>query len=199
MEPINIDELLELLETNSCLPNPREYQYYKGLTNRTIIINDVIDENLVETVMIPLLNMDNDGTNEPINIILNTRGGSLFAGMPLCDIIDNLKCPTTITVLTYAYSMGSIILLAGFHNPNVTKKCYKHSTALLHAGSTYLEGNASSVKDTFNFNQRYEEKIKEYTLSHSKITEDEYNAMERYEWYMTSEDMLEKGLVDEII
>ena len=119
--------------------------------------------------------------------------------MPLCDIIDNLKCPTTITVLTYAYSMGSVILLAGYNNPNVTKRCYKHSTALLHAGSTYLEGNSSSVKDTFNFHQKFEDKIKEYTLSHSKITEAEYNAMERYEWYMTSDDMLEKGLVDEVL
>lgn len=199
METISLDELLEMLGTNSCLPNAYDYQYYKGLTNRTILINDVIDDRLVETVMMPLLEMDNDGSGEPINIILNTRGGSLFAGMPLCDIIDNLKCPTTITVLTYAYSMGSVILLAGYNNPNVTKKCYKHSTALLHAGSTYLEGNSSSVKDTFNFHQRFEDEIKKYTLSHSKITEKEYDAMERYEWYMTAEDMLEKGLVDVIL
>ena len=199
METIALDELLEMLGTSSCLPSAYDYQYYKGLTNRTILINNPIDEGLVETVMIPLLEMDNDGSGEPINIILNTRGGSLFAGMPLCDIIDNLKCPTTITVLTYAYSMGSVILLAGYNNPNVTKRCYKHSTALLHAGSTYLEGNSSSVKDTFNFHQKFEDKIKEYTLSHSKITEAEYNAMERYEWYMTSDDMLEKGLVDEVL
>lgn len=199
METISVEELLELLGTSSCLPNTYDYQYYKGLANRTILINDVIDERLVETVMVPLLEMDNDDSGEPIHIILNTRGGSIFNGMPLCDIIDNLKSPTTITVLTYAYSMGSVILMAGYNNPNVTKRCYKHSTALLHAGSTYLEGNSSSVKDTFNFHQKFENKIKEYTLSHSKITEDEYNTMERYEWYMTSEDMLDKGLVNEVL
>lgn len=199
METISLDELLEILGTSSCLPNAYDYQYYKGLTNRTILINDVIDDRLVESVMIPLLEMDNDGSGEPINIILNTRGGSLFAGMPLCDIIDNLKCPTTITVLTYAYSMGSVILMAGYNNPNVTKRCYKHSTALLHAGSTYLEGNSSAVKDTFNFHQKFENKIKEYTLSHSNITDAEYDSMERYEWYMTSDDMLEKGLIDVIL
>lgn len=63
----------------------------------------------------------------------------------------------------------------------------------------YLEGNSTSVRDTFNFHQDYEKKIKEYTLTHSKISEDEYDKMDRYEWYMTSEIMLEKGLVDEII
>ena len=117
----------------------------------------------------------------------------------LTNIIDNLKTPTTITVMTYAYSMGSIILMAGYNNPNVKKRCYKFSTALLHAGSSYLEGNSTSVKDQFNFYQKFEDIIKDYTLSHSKITPEEYEKMERYEWYMTSDIMLEKGLVDEII
>lgn len=179
--------------------SPITYQYYKGLKNRTIIINDQIGSEIVETVMLPLLEMDNDGSGEPITIYLSTLGGSLFDGMPLCDIVDNLKTPTTIIVPTYAMSMGGLILMSGFNNPNVKKVCYKHSTALIHAGSTYLEGNSTSVKDTFNFHQKYEKKIKEYVLSHSKITEDEYEKMERYEFYMDSDTMLEKGLVDAII
>lgn len=192
---ISLDELLE----NATELSPLTYQYYKGLKNRRIIINDQITSDIVEVVMLPLLEMDNDGTGNPIEIILCSVGGSLFDGMPLCDIIDGLKSPTTIKVLTYAYSMGGLILMSGFNNKNVKKVCYKHCTALLHAGSTYLEGNSSSVKDTFNFHQDYEKKIREYTLTHSKITEKEYDKMERYEWYMTSETMLEKGLIDEII
>jgi ATP-dependent protease ClpP protease subunit len=95
--------------------------------------------------------------------------------------------------------MGGIILSAGYNNPNIIKRCYKHSTALIHAGSSYLEGNSMSVKDQFHFYQKYEDMLKKYILSHSKITEEEYNKMERYEWYMTSDTMLEKGLVDEIV
>lgn len=201
--PMENKEILEIplkdLGLDNSLPDPVMYQYYKNLKNRKIIINDQIGADIVEMVMIPLLDMDNDGTGKPIEIILNTVGGSLFDGASLCNIIDELKCPTTITVMTYAYSMGSIILMAGYNNPNVTKRCYKFSTALLHAGSSYLEGNSTSVKDQFNFYQKFEDIIKEYTLSHSKITSEEYEKMERYEWYMTSDIMLEKGLVDEII
>lgn len=192
---LNLANLLE----DGTLPDPCIYQYYKNLLDRRIIINDQIDATLLETVILPLLEMDNDGTGKPIEIILCTVGGSLFDGLTLCNIIDNLKCPTTITVATYAYSMGSIILMAGYNNPNVKKRCYEFSTALLHAGSSYLEGNSSSVKDQFNFYQKFEDKVKEYTLSHSKITKEEYDKMERYEWYMDSQTMLEKGLIDEII
>ncbi len=195
---INFEDLEELLSRPTEM-SPATYQYYKNLKNRTIIINNQITSDIVESVMIPLLEMDNDGTGIPITILLSTVGGSLFDGITLCDIIDNLKTPTTIKVMTYAYSMGGIILMSGYNNPNVKKVCYKHSTALLHSGSTYLEGNSSSVKDQFHFNQEFEEKIKNFTLTHSKISEEEYNKMERYEWYMSSETMLDKGLVQEIL
>lgn len=75
-------ELLEIplsdLGLNDSLPDPVIYQYYKGLKERKIIINEQISSDIVETVMLPLLEMDNDGTGKPINIILNTIGGSLF-------------------------------------------------------------------------------------------------------------------------
>lgn len=201
--PMKNKDLLEVplaeLDLDKTLPSPVMYQYYRNLKDRKIIINEQIGSDIVENVMIPLLEMDNDGTGKPIEIILNTIGGSLFDGAALCNIIDNLKTPTTITVMTYAYSMGSIILMSGFNNPNVKKRCYKFSTALLHAGNDYLEGNSSSVKDQFNFYQKFDDLIKNFTLSHSTITPEEYDKMERYEWYMTSDVMLEKGLVDEII
>ena len=191
----NLDEIL----SSPTELTPATYQYYKNLKNRTIIINDQIDSDIVEHAMLPLIEMDNDGTDEPITIRLSTVGGSLFDGITLCDIIDNLKTKTTIVVQTYAYSMGGIILMAGYNNPNVKKVCYKHSTALLHAGSTYLEGNLSSVKDQFHFNQKFEQKLKNFTLTHSNNSEEEYKAKERNEWNMDSDTMLEKGLVDEIL
>ena len=116
---MNNKEVLEIplsdLVGDSSLPDPVTYQYYKQLKDRKIVINEQIDSNIVEMVMLPLLQMDNDGTGKPIEIILNTVGGSLFDGATLCNIIDNLKTPTTITVMTYAYSMGSIILMAGYN------------------------------------------------------------------------------------
>lgn len=189
------EDILESIPVMS----PTLYQYYKGLEERRIVINDALDNDIIERVALPLIEMDNDGTGIPIDIVLSSPGGSVFDAMVLCDIIDRLKTPTTITVMGYAYSMGSIILMAGFNNENVKKVCYPFSTALVHSGSTYMEGAANIVKDTFHFTQRFEELIKSYILSHSYITEEEYNKMERYEWYMLADDMLRLGLVDEVL
>lgn len=189
------EDILESIQVMS----PTLYQYYKGLEERRIVINDALDNDIIERVALPLIEMDNDGTGAPIDIVLSSPGGSVFDAMVLCDIIDRLKTPTTITVMGYAYSMGSIILMAGFNNENVKKVCYPFSTALVHSGSTYMEGAANIVKDTFHFTQRFEELIKSYILSHSYITEEEYNKMERYEWYLLADDMLRLGLVDEVL
>lgn len=63
-----------------------------------------------------------------------------------------------------------------------------------------LDGNSNSVKDTFRFYEKLESKVKQYILSHSKIDEATYGSkIERYEFYLTAEDMLKYGLVDEII
>jgi len=193
---LDINELIAQLSESA---DPILWQYFKGIKNRTIIINDTISEATIECVCLPLMEMDNDDSGKEINILLNTLGGQVHNGLFLCDLISKLKTKTTITVMAYAYSMGSLIIMAGFNNPNITVKCYPFSTALIHSGSTYLEGTTTQVKDYFKFSEKYETKIKEFILSHTKITEDQYEKMSRYEWYMTSEEMLEYGLVDEII
>lgn len=179
--------------------SPDTYQYFKGLENRRIIVNSDIDYGVIEQILLPLIDMDNDGTGEPIEIYLSSIGGSLFDGMAICAAIDRLKTPTTIIAPTYCFSMGGLILMAGKNNPNVTKKCYPYSTALIHSGSNYLEGDAMNVKDTLDFYERYDEIVKKYILEHTNITEEEYEAKKRFEWYFTANEMLEKGLVDEII
>ena len=97
-------EILEIplkdLGLDNSLPDPVMYQYYKNLKNRKIIINDQIGADIVEMVMIPLLDMDKDGTGKPRERSLNTGGGSLLDGASLCNIIDELKGPTTITAVS---------------------------------------------------------------------------------------------------
>ena len=174
-------------------------KYENLLKNRIILINDTISDLTIDKVVMPLLQMDNDGTGKKITIYINTNGGSVYDGLCLCNIIEGLKTETEIIVLGYAYSMGSIILMSGKNNPNVIRKCYPFSTALIHGGSAYVGGTASQVKDYFKFNEKFEKRIADFIVSHTNLTEDDYAAIERYEAYMDSDEMLEKGLVEEII
>ena len=69
--------------------DPVMYQYFNQLLNkRTIILNSEIDESILETVVLPLKDFENDEDKTPITLILNTPGGSVADGLMLCNVID---------------------------------------------------------------------------------------------------------------
>ena len=195
---LTLEDLLAALQPTG-LPDIVLYQYYKNLLNRKIIINEQIGDALMETAILPFIEMDNDGTGKPIEIIISTVGGEIYSGFNLVDQIEKAKSPVTIHIMSMAASMGFLIAMAGKNNPNVKTVCHPFSVGLLHSGSQYMEGSAHAVKDTFDFSQHYEEKIKNYILTHTKIDENLYEKIERKEYWMDADEMKRLGIVDEII
>lgn len=195
---LTLEDLLAALQPTG-LPDIVLYQYYKNLLNRKIIINEQIGDALMETAILPFIEMYNDGTGKPIEIIISTVGGEIYSGFNLVDQIEKAKSPVTIHIMSMAASMGFLIAMAGKNNPNVKTVCHPFSVGLLHSGSQYMEGSAHAVKDTFDFSQHYEEKIKNYILTHTKIDENLYEKIERKEYWMDADEMVRLGIVDEII
>lgn len=180
--------------------DPIMYQYFNQLLRkRTIVLNAEIDESILETVVLPLKDFEQDTDDTPVKLILNTPGGSIADGLMLCNIIDNYKKPLEIIVPSYSCSMGTIILCSGNKNPNVVKKAYPFSFALFHSGQTYVGGESTSVEDVMNFNKGVDNKIRDYIIANTNITEELYDAHHRKQWYISAEEMLKYGLIDEII
>ena len=180
--------------------DPIMYQYFNQLLkNRTIVLNAEIDESILETVVLPLKDFEEQESDKPVTLILNTPGGSVADGLMLCNIIDNYKKPLEIIVPSYSCSMGTIILCSGNKNPNVIKKAYPFSFALFHSGQTYVGGESTSVEDVMNFNKSVDNKIRDYIIANTNITEELYDAHHRKQWYISAEEMLKYGLIDEII
>lgn len=180
--------------------DPIMYQYFNQLLRkRTIVLNSEIDESILETVVLPLKDFEQDTDDTPVKLILNTPGGSVADGLMLCNIIDNYKKPLEIIVPSYSCSMGTIILCSGNKNPNVVKKAYPFSFALFHSGQTYVGGESTSVEDVMNFNKGVDNRIRDYIIANTNITEELYDAHHRKQWYISAEEMLKYGLIDEII
>lgn len=192
---IDLNDIL----SDSAELSPATYQYYRGLQNRRIIINDDIMPDILESAILPLIEMDNDGSGKEIEIILCSGGGDVYSGFALVDVIEKLKTPTTIKIFGMAASMACLIAMSHALNDNVKTICSKFSVGLIHGGSQYLQGSTHQVRDTYKFSERYEERIKDYILSHTKISEEMYRDIERQEFWMDSDDMLKYGVVSEIV
>ena len=180
--------------------SPVDYQYYHQLLeNRTIVFNKEVDESIVESVCLPLKDFEDDDSQEPVTLILQSVGGSMSDGLALINIIDNYTKPLNIIVYGYAYSMSFAILCAGSKNPNVTRKCYAFSTALWHSGSTMLSGDTNVVNDIQDFNRKMDDTLKEYIIENTLIPRELYEKKERYQFYFNAVELLRYGIIDEII
>jgi ATP-dependent protease ClpP protease subunit len=49
------------------------------------------------------------------------------------------------------------------------------------------------------FNKKIDNMIRDYVVANTKITAEEYKLNERRQWYLTAQEMKEKGLIDIII
>ena len=192
-----VDSIIKLFDTGI---DVNDYQYFHQLFhNRTIIFNQEVEENVIEYIYLPLRDFEKDDSQEPVTLILNSLGGSVSDALFLCNVIDNYKKPLHIIVPAYACSMATVLLCSGNHNPNVTKYCYPFSFGLLHCGQTALSGEFTSVEDTMIFNKTIDDAIKDYIIKNTNITEELYNAHHRKQWYLSSNDMKEYGLIDNFI
>lgn len=193
--PIDIIDLI-----NQSGMNPVTYQYFNQLMNhRTIVLNDAIDVCVVESVILPLKEFEEDDSTAPVTLILNSPGGDVSTGLPLINIIDNYKKPLNIIVYGYGYSMATILMCSGNNNPNVKKFCYPFTTFLFHAGSLTASGDTNNVRDYMDFAEKQDEQIKEYIFKNTNITEEYWDKMTRREFYFGAAEAKRLGLVDEII
>ena len=55
------------------------------------------------------------------------------------------------------------------------------------------------MDDVIDFNRAVDNKIRDYVVKNTNISEELYAAHHRKQWYLTAEEMLKYGLIDEII
>ena len=194
------ESLFSLCETFSAL-DPVMYQYFNQLlNNRTIVFNRDVDQDIVETVWLPLRDFENDSITTPVTLILNSDGGSVSDGFFLAHYLTGYKKPLNIIVAGSAASMAAIILAAGGKNKNVTRYCFPSSYALLHDG--YIAFQSSEVKtaqDMMEFNNKVDNDIRDFIISNTNISGELYDSHARHQWFIPAKEMKELGLVDKII
>ena len=49
------------------------------------------------------------------------------------------------------------------------------------------------------FNDKVDNKIKEFFIANTNITSEQYDAQARHQWFLSAEEMKEANLIDEII
>lgn len=174
--------------------------YLKDLQQRKLFLTTDVEQLSIADIVRHILQINKEDKEipidkrQPILFYVTSNGGELDSGFELIDVIQNSKTPVYTINLGYQYSMGFLIGLAG-HKRFATK----NAKFLMHDGSNFIYNSSAKAQDQMKFQRKIEERVKEYIISRSKLTESEYDSKLRVEWYLFADEAKEKGFVDYII
>lgn len=141
-------------------------------------------------------NLDNieKENREPIKIIIDTPGGDLTSAFTIIDAIKMSKTPIYTITIGCGYSAGFFIGIAGHKRYGLLNSSY-----LFHQGSSCWAADANNFIQHTEFYQKILSKLKDFTLSQTNITEQEYKNYISGDWWLTADEAKEKGVIDQII
>lgn len=128
-----------------------------------------------------------------INLVLNSEGGDVTAGVALIDFLFETKNKVIGIVLGEACSMASLILQACSHRV-ITPR----SLILIHDGSAGIEGTINSVRAHAAYLQKDLEKTIDLYLRRAKISPKKLRTFLSTDTIFDAEQALKYGFVDEI-
>lgn len=176
-------------------------QTKQHLSQRKIILNDVIDEDVMRNVTLHILQWNKEDKDipvekrKPIWLYLNSPGGDVTEGLNVIDVIKSSETPVYTVCFSTCASMAFHLFIAGHK-----RYCFKNSILLIHDGEVSISNSSSKAKDTMKFIECLDERIKKHVLENTKITAEFYESIYDTEYYLFANDKgKELGCVDYII
>jgi ATP-dependent Clp protease, protease subunit len=175
----------------------RAYDIYSRLLkDRIVFLGGPINDAAANAVIAQLLFLEHEDPKKEIKLYLNTPGGSVTAGMAIYDTMQYIKPDVATMCVGMAASMGAVLLAAGkkgkrFALPN--------SEILLHQVMGGAEGQAIEVEITARHIMKIKDRINQILAKHTGQPNAKIERDTDRDFYMTSAEAKEYGLIDEII
>lgn len=181
------------------LPSPEEYTYWKDRKNRTFYIDYEIDEAycLVELakIIIQMNIEEKDIENpDPIRLFIHSYGGDIEQALFFCDLVKASRIPIITIGMGVAMSAGFLIFLSG-----KKRFAFSHTSMLVHSGSAAFQGTAEQIEEAQKNYKKQIEQMKSYILDNTTIDEKTFNKNRNKDWYLSSDELLKYGIIDEVI
>lgn len=170
--------------------------YSRLLKDRIIFLGTVIDDNIANLVVAQMLYLESEDPDKEIFFYLNSPGGSVSSGLAIYDTMQYIKPPVSTVCMGQAASMAAVLLAAGKKGKRFA---LPHSRILIHQPLGGFHGQATDIDIQAKEILRLKDELNSILAgltgqTMAKITND----TER-DYYMTSEQAKDYGLIDDII
>jgi ATP-dependent Clp protease, protease subunit len=175
----------------------RAYDIYSRLLKeRVIFLVGPVNDQSANLIVAQLLFLESENPDKDIHLYINSPGGSVSAGLGIFDTMRFIKPDVSTLCVGMAASMGAFLLAAGTKGKRFA---LPNSTVMIHQPSGGFQGQASDIeihaKYVLDLKSRMNKLMGEFTgRSESELAK----ASDR-DNFMTAEDALGFGLVDQVL
>ena len=181
------------------LPAPVLRDFYRDEAERVYWVDEEIDSSLLDLVkLIMRCNKEDKGKpveeRTPIKVFIDSPGGDVLALWSVINAIEISKTPVYTINYCTAFSAAADLLVAGHK-----RYAMPGTTAMVHSGSCMYGGTMEQAESMKKHFDKLGKKVTDYFLAHTKVDQKAFKKKAPSDWYFDEQDMLENGLIDEII
>lgn len=188
---------------NALVPSIRDKKggldlFSKMLEQRVIRLDGQVDDGMAaifQTAIMLLTDPEAGGSDKPIQVIINSPGGSVTAGLAMYDTMRSVDAPIETVVSGMAASMGSILACAGdkrFITPS--------SWIMIHQPSGGSRGTNTDRKTMQDWGDNLWDRLTDIYVGHSGVPHEIWDELltqaEQAGVWLNAENSKKLGLVD---
>lgn len=166
--------------------------------SRIIVLNGQVNSESAANVIFQLLNMEKEDPNKDIFLYINSPGGSVTDGLAIYDTMQYIKPDVATVCFGMAASMGSFLLSSGTKGK---RYALPHSNILIHQPLIGLQGTQQQTDIGILSRQMDKTRVvlEKILAKNTGQTLEKIHKDTDRDLYMTAEEALAYGLIDEIL
>ena len=170
--------------------------YSRLLRERVVFVGTAIDDDIANLVVAQLLHLEAEDPEKDIQLYINSPGGVVYSGLAIYDTMQFIKPDVQTICVGIAMSMGALLLAGGAKGKRMA---LPNAKILIHQVSSGFQGQATDIeihaREVIDLRRRLDEIIAEHT---GKDVEKVRSDTER-DYFMSSEEAKEYGIIDRVI
>ena len=174
----------------------RAYDIYSRLLKeRIIFLGTPINDEVANNVMAQMIFLEYENPENDITLYINSPGGYVSAGLAIYDTMQHIRPNVATICVGDSISMAAILLASGTKGK---RYALPHSRIMLHQPSGAVTGQSTDIQVHAKELVRTREMLTKIIAEHSGRSIDEVREKTERDFFLTPEEALEFGVIDEI-
>ena len=173
----------------------KQLEWGINLDSNTMYLTYEIDQDQLYSVMTRFDNfIQYSGGKKDVNLVISSYGGDVYAMLGTIDYFNSLPVKVNTRCIGACMSAAAVILACGTGKRTMSE----NSTVMVHEGSAFEMGKTSDVLKGADHLKKLQTNINRILGNVTKKTQEFWEDVSKQDTYLTSEECLEYGIVDEI-